>query len=200
MLPKNKKTAYIPNAMDYLPDIKKRAEIEKPNIDQLIKLGLDVEVVDLRQYFGKQKELSKKLSEFGVIWVRGGSVFVLRQAMKFSGFDKIFKKLLTKEDMLYGGYSAGICILSPTLHGIEFMDDCTQRPYGKNSRIIWKGLDILDYYIVPHYKSGIEEQAKLADKAIKYFIKKKLHFKTLRDGDVIIIKNLPLSKNKHKKE
>ena len=195
MLPKNRKTAYIPNAKDYSTDLKRLAEGDKRNIEQLMALGLEVEVVDLRKYFGKQDMLSKKLNKFGIIWVRGGNVFVLRQAMKLSGFDKIFEGLLNRKDMLYGGYSAGICILSPNLHGLEFVDDNTQKPYGKNSRVIWKGLSALNYYIVPHYKSGILEEAALVDKAVRYFVKKKLPFRTLRDGEVIIIKKLPLSTN-----
>ena len=195
MLPKNKKTAYIPNAMDYSTDLKRRAGSDKSNIDQLKALGLRVEVVDLQKYFGKQIELSKRLNKFGIIWVRGGNTFVLRQAMRRSGFDKIFNGLLDRKDMLYGGYSAGICILSPTLHGFELIDDNTQKPYGKDSVVIWGGLNVLDYYIVPHYKSGALEEIQIVDKTVEYFIKKKLPFKTLRDGEVLIIKRLPLSKN-----
>ena len=195
MLPKNRKAAYIPNAMDYSTNLKKRAASEKSNVAQLTALGLKVEVVDLRKYFGKQKELSKRLNKFGIIWVRGGNIFVLRQAMRRSGFDKIFNELLDRKDMLYGGYSAGICILSPTLHGFELMDDTTQKPYGKDSVVIWKGLKVLNYYIVPHYKSGTQEEMRIVDKTVEYFIKKKLPFKTLRDGEVLIIKRLALSKN-----
>jgi len=35
--------------------------------------------------------------------------------MKLSGLDEILKDLLKKENILYGGYSAGVCVLAPTL-------------------------------------------------------------------------------------
>jgi len=186
MTPKNRRTAYISNALDYSTDLAMRKKKDRAGINQLNSVGLKAEIIDLRQYFGKSKELQKKLTEFGAIWIRGGNTFVLRQAMKLSGFDKIFKTLIKKKDILYGGYSAGICILAPSLHGLELMDDKTQKPYGKKSKIIWEGLGVLDYYIVPHYKSNHPE-AKLVNKTVQYFIDNKILFKVLRDGEVIII-------------
>jgi dipeptidase E len=103
MLPANKRTAYIPNALDYSDDLERRKKSDKQNMAQLRAVGLKPEILDLRQYFGRTKRLEKKLSKFGVIWIRGGNTFVLRQAMRLSGFDKIFKKLRKKKDMLYGG-------------------------------------------------------------------------------------------------
>ena len=186
MLPKNKRTALISNALDCYTDLKRREKGDKKSLSQLRSVGLRPEVLDLRNYFGRKKELEKKLKEFGVIWVRGGNTFVLRQAMRLSGFDRIFKKLRAKKDVLYGGYSAGICILAPDLRGIEIMDDKNQRPYGKKSKRIWEGLGVLNYYIVPHYKSDHPE-TKLAAKAVQYCINNRLLFKALRDGEVIVI-------------
>ena len=186
LLPKNKRTAYIPNALDFSDDLERRQKSTQADIQELQEIGLEVQILDLRDYFGRETKLYNKLGEFGVIWVRGGNTFVLRQAMRLSGFDHIFNKLVKKKDILYGGYSAGICVLAPTLHGIELMDDKTQQPYGKQSEIIWEGLGFLDYYIVPHYKSDHPE-TKLADKAVKWFTKKGMKFKALRDGEVIIV-------------
>ena len=185
MLPRNRRTAFIPNAADPWAKSERTNMTNITDMAQLRAIGLKPEVFDLKQYFGKAKELEKKLDDFGVIWVRGGNTFVLRQAMRLSGFDIAFKKLMHKRDMLYGGYSAGICILAPSLHGIELMDDKTQKPYGKRSRVIYEALGVLDYYIVPHYKSDHPE-TKLADKAVQYFINNKMLFRTLRDGEVIV--------------
>tara|TARA_Y100000310_G_scaffold39318_1_gene36913 strand:- start:240 stop:854 length:615 start_codon:yes stop_codon:yes gene_type:complete len=185
LIPKNNKTAYIPNALDYSTDLERRRKGEAFDIKELTKVGLDVELLDLRNYFGKSNELKNKLKSFGVIWVRGGNVFILRQAMKLSGFDKIIKTLLDT-DMLYGGYSAGVCILASNLHGIDLMDDLTVRPYGKPLEIIWDGLDILDYLIIPHYTSNHAESED-ANKCVAYMKKEGLPFKTLKDGEVIII-------------
>ena len=176
--PKNKKTGLILNALDH-------TSVDEEKVEQKIKTlkleGLQPEILDLKMYFGKQKELEKRLSKLGVVWVNGGNVFVLRQAMRLSGFDKIFNTLLKRKDFLYGGYSAGICVLAKDMHGLEVMDDPTQRPYGKKYKVIWEGLGFLDYMILPHYKSEHPE-SKLATKAVQYFIDHKLLFKALKDG------------------
>ena len=185
LFPKNKKTAYIPNALDFSTDLERREKGIIKDIEELENLGLKVEVLDLRDYFNNFKKLKKKIKEFGVIWVRGGNLFVLRKAMKLSGFDIILKEL-TKKDILYGGYSAGICILAPTLKGIDLIDDLTANPYKDSLGIIWDGLNIIDYSIVPHYKSEHPE-SKDADKAVEYLKKHKLPFKTLKDGEVLIL-------------
>ncbi len=185
LIPENKKTAYISNALDFSNDIERRKQSEATDIDQLKSLGLDVEILDLREYFDKQIELEKKILEFGVIWVRGGNLFVLRQAMKISGFDNVLKNIL-KNNILYGGFSAGICILAPTLRGMDLIDDSTVKPYKNQQEIIWDGLDILDYSIIPHYHSDHPE-SESANKAVEYMIENKLLFKALKDGEVIII-------------
>ena len=116
----------------------------------------------------------------------GGNTFVLRQAMKLSGFDAILKSMLKKDNILYGGYSAGICVLAPTMRGLELVDHPEAKPYGKKYKTIWEGLGILNYLIVPHYKSDHPESKRM-NKVVKYVIDNKMLFKTLRDGEVIII-------------
>lgn len=182
----NKKTAYISNALDFSNDSEKRKQSEQSDIEQLKPFGLDIELLDLRDYFGKKNELEKKIAEFGVIWVRGGNCFVLRQAMKLSGLDDILKDLLKKDNVLYGGYSAGVCVLAPTLKGMELVDDPNVKPYYSQKETIWDGVGILDYIIVPHYKSDHPESEKV-DETVEYMTKNKIPFKTLRDGEVIII-------------
>ncbi|MDZ4255972.1 MAG: hypothetical protein U1C71_00015, partial [archaeon] len=92
LFPKNRKTAYIPNALDFSSDLARRKKSIQSDILPLTELGLKVEILDLRDYFSKPKKLEKKCSEFGVFWVRGGNAFVLRQAMHKSGFDVLVKK------------------------------------------------------------------------------------------------------------
>ena len=194
LTPKNNKTAYIANALDCYDSLVRREESEKNDLLELKNLGFDAEVLDLRNYFGKKEELKKKINEFGVFWVRGGNAFVLRQAMKISGFDNILKDISKKENILYGGYSAGICVIGPTLKGINLMDDIESKPYGKKVKTIWEGIGLIKYVIVPHYKSDHKE-SELANLAVAYLEKEKIPFKTLRDGEVIII-----SKNNYVKK
>ncbi len=184
MLPRNRKTAYISNALDFSTDLERRRRNEESDMDDLASLGLKVERLDLREFFGRQEKLRKKVSEFGVVWVSGGNTFVLRQAFRLSGFDEILLALAKHGDVLYGGYSAGICILTPTLRGIDLMDDVSAKPYG-DMETIWDGLGLVDYSIVPHYKSDHPESAA-ANKAVDYLAANKMPFRTLRDGEVII--------------
>ena len=186
LFPKNKKTAYISNALDFSEDLERRKKGEEKEIEELTKLGLDVELLDLRNYFGNKEELHKKIIEFGVIWVRGGNVFLLRQAMKLSGFDEILLEINKNPEILYGGYSAGAIIIGPTLKGIDLVDDSTINIY-KDTELIFDGLNIINYVLVPHYDSNHPESEKI-NEVINYLIKNKILFIALRDGEVIIKK------------
>ena len=181
----NNKIAYIPNACDFSNvNLERRKITESYDIKELEKLNLKVEYLDLKKHFNKTDELRKKLKEFKGVFVRGGNTFILRQAMKLSGFDIIFNELL-KTNFVYAGYSAGICVLSKDLKTLQIVDDPYDMPY-ENKEIIWEGLGYLDYMIFPHYKSEHPE-SKDIDKEIEKCIKNNIPFKTLSDGDVIII-------------
>lgn len=92
MIPNNKKITLISNALDYSSDLKrKKSEIKK--INDLKKMGFKPEILDLKKYFNN-KLLKNKLDEFGAVFFTGENFFVLRKAMKLSGFDKIIKKIL----------------------------------------------------------------------------------------------------------
>ena len=105
------KIAYIPNARDYTgADPEKRARRTETDVISLRALGLEVEMLDLRKYFDKQSELKEKLDELGAIFISGGNVFVLRQAMRLSGLDDVLQEL-RRTDFLYAGYSAAGCVL-----------------------------------------------------------------------------------------
>jgi dipeptidase E len=183
----NKKVAFINNALDFSTDLERRNKSDAMDINELQRLGFDVDILDLKQYFNNPEKLELKLESYDVIWARGGNTFVLAQAMRLSGFDEILKKYhKDRKNIVYGGYSAGICMLGPTLKGIQLVDDPDQKPYGEQHQTIWEGLNILDYVIAPHYKSNHNESEDI-DKVVQYFIDKKILFKTLRDGEVIIL-------------
>jgi len=185
--PHNRKTAYISNALDFSEDLERRRLGEEFDISQLAGVGLEVKRFDLRNYFNQSDKFRQDISKFGVIWIRGGNVFVLRQAMKLSGFDKVLKNLAdANADILYGGYSAGVCVLAPSLKGLELVDDTTPRPYKGQTDLIWEGLNLLDYSIVPHYKSDHPESETI-NKVVEYYEKHNTPFKTLSDGAVIVI-------------
>ena len=106
--------------------------------------------------------------------------------MAQSGFDKLLRKKNNDSDFVYVGYSAGACVISQTLRGLELVDNPHRIPYGYKSNVIWNGIDIINFSIVPHYRSNHPESAEV-EKIVEYFTKKKMPFKTLRDGEVIIV-------------
>lgn len=183
----NRKVAYINNALDFATDLERKNKSDAIDVSDLQRIGFTVDILDLKEYFRNAEKLEQYLNQYDVIWVRGGNTFILAQAMKLSGFDKIIKKYFKENrNILYGGYSAGVCILGPTLKGIHLTDDTDQKPYGDEYQTIWDGLNILEYAIVPHYKSNHPESEDI-DKTIEYMIKNKIPFKALEDGEVIII-------------
>lgn len=181
----NKRTAVIANTQDSKP-VERRAERVQQEIESLTALGLQPEELDLRDYFGNATKLSEDLIEFGYIWVRGGNVFLLRKAYKQSGFDNLLIKLLQEDKIANGGFSAGVCILAPSLHGIELVDPKDEIAEGYEKDLIWNGLGILDYAVAPHYRSDHPESEDI-EKCVEYFKENNIPYKTLRDGEAIVI-------------
>jgi len=105
--------------------------------------------------------------------------------MYLSGLDKIIKKFLAT-DKVYAGYSAAVCVLSPTLRGYDIVDKSDNKLYG-DYETIWEGLGIIDWQFSPHYKSDHHESSDI-DKEIAYYIKNSLPYKALRDGEFVVEK------------
>ncbi len=179
------RTALIANAIDFNTNEERQQKVIE-EIARLESLGLNVTNVDLRNYFGKAEELAIELTKYDLLWVRGGNTFILRRACKQSGADSIIKEFLANDQVVYGGYSAGIDLLVPHLHGVEFVDDPNVIPSGYDREIIWEGLGVLPYAVNAHYKSDHPESADV-DKSIEYMIDHHIPFIALRDGQAIVI-------------
>jgi len=180
----NKKVGLISNALDFSTDKERVEESTQKDIVDLISLGLHPERLELRDYFHAQDQLEHTIAEFGGIWVRGGNSFILRRAMAYSGLDIILQKLRTS-NFVYGGFSAGICVVAPTLKGLEFVDDPLVIPEGYQPEIVWEGLDFVPYALVPHYQSNHPE-SELIEKSVQYYVEHHLPYVTLKDGEDIL--------------
>lgn len=179
------KIGYIPNALDFTgADPERKAKRTTNDINLLCELGLEVELLDLLDYFGKQDELKTKLDELGAIFIGGGNVFVLRQVMKLSGIDKILKDLQST-DFLYAGYSAAGCVLDKSLKGMNIVDPL-DTPYDGQKEIIWEGLGFVDFRFMPHWDSDHPESVDV-EKEITYCKENNISYKAVRDGEVIIL-------------
>ena len=111
--------------------------------DSLSSLGLSLKELDLREFLDKSDQLRSVMSRFDAVWVTGGNSFILRKAMFQSGFDQILHDLSSDANFLYGGYSAGVCVLTPTLRGIHLVDPPEITPTGYQNEIIWDGLNLI---------------------------------------------------------
>lgn len=183
----NKKIAVIPNALDFSTDIPRRNEGVQREIDDLNKLGLQAEEIDLRNYFNKSRELEQKLSEYGALWVRGGNTFVLRRAFKESGLDEWLKRQKDNKELVYAGYSAGVCILSPTLKGLEIVDDPVITAEGYPKETLWDGLGLIDFAFAPHFESPGHPETEAVGREVERYKKEGVKYRALHDGEAIVI-------------
>lgn len=104
--------------------------------------------------------------------------------MKLSGFDDFLKEKLFNNECLYIGYSAGACVLASDLTVLNLVDEPIS--FYENNNVIYEGLGLLDYLIVPHYKSNYHK-AYLIDEVVLKCEKENINYKVLMDGDVLII-------------
>jgi dipeptidase E len=171
--------------MDYATS---EIRLEKLNINlsELKEMGFDSQELDLRNYFNQKEKLIAYLKRFNAVYVRGGNTFLLLKAFVQSGFDQVLKELLLDPSFVYIGYSAGICVLAPDLYGLEIVDDPYVKVEKYSNEIIWKGLGILNYLPVPHYKSEDKDISDGNDKVIEYLTKNEIKYVPLKDGEVII--------------
>ena len=184
MVGKNKKLAITENAKDDWSPSDRKEKTEE-HLKQLTAQGFGAEEIDLREYFGKPKELEEKLQESSGLFAFGGNTFILRRACAYSGLDKILPKLLAEDRIAYGGSSAGPILITPSLRGSEVGDYPEVVPQGYKSEIIWEGLNIVPFYIVPHCKS--DWWGEPAKEMIAYLKSKKLDYYALEDGQVVIV-------------
>jgi len=186
MTPKGR-IGYINNALDFSSANleRKKAHTER-ELGELRALGLKAEHVDLRDYFAETDALVEKLSELGAVFICGGNAFVLRQAMMLSGMDAFLWNLEDGADFLYAGYSAGPCVLSPTLRPYAIVDDATDTPYDGCDEVLWEGLKLLDFAFMPHWDSDHPESADI-DKEIEFCERDGIPYRAVRDGEVFII-------------
>ena len=181
LLTNKSKAVYISNALDCAPEVKKRHQ--EWDLNELKEIGISASPLDLRNYFGKKADLKKRMEEINFIYISGGNVFDLRMAMKLSGFDKMLRNFIDT-NKIYAGYSAAVCVLSPTLKGYHIVDDPKLNTYG-NKETIWEGLDLIDWQFAPHFDSDHSESEDI-NKEIKYYQKHDMKYKKLKDGEVLI--------------
>jgi dipeptidase E len=178
LLPPNARVAVVCNSID-TEDPAVRREKVADEITWLTALGLHSEELDLRTV----SDLRAELSGYDGVWVRGGNVFVLRAAMARSGADQVLPELIHSEQLVYAGYSAGPCVLAPSLRGLELCDDAG----AVDGEVIWDGLGVLDHAIVPHLDSPGHPETELLAKVAELYDRTGVPHVKLIDGQALVI-------------
>ncbi|HXB98492.1 MAG TPA: Type 1 glutamine amidotransferase-like domain-containing protein [bacterium] len=188
LIPKdNHRFGYVPNALDYTgADPERRKRHVQDDMQALRHIGLESGILDLKEYFGRERDLGTTMAGLGGLWISGGNTFVLRQAMRLSGLDEILKDASLRADFLYGGYSAAGCVLSPDLRAYEIVDNATDLPYPEMKTVLWEGLGLIAFAFLPHFDSNHPESADI-DREIEYCKDNNLPYKALRDGEALVI-------------
>lgn len=185
LLEGGKHLAVIRNALDFSTDAARLRAGREREISSLADLGITAEELDLRRFFGAPEELCRAMRDFAGVWVVGGNTFLLRRAMALSGLDAMLRERLQDRDFVYAGYSAGACVLAPSLRGIHLADEPTREAVGYPAAVPWDGLGLIPFAIVPHFRSDHPESPLMED-VVSYLVQHGVPFITLRDGEVYI--------------
>ncbi len=177
--------AVVANAIDGASD-DLRAEGVEREVAALADLGVDAQELDLRDYLGAEVRLAADLARYRLVWVRGGNTFLLRHALAESGADSILTRLLAEDALVYGGYSAGCCVLAPSLRGLELVDEPEEVAAAYGVPAIWDGLGLLDYAFVPHVDSPGHPETEACGRLAQHYRATGVAHKTVRDGQAIV--------------
>jgi dipeptidase E len=99
----------------------------------------------------------------------------------------VLGELLAADALVYAGYSAGPCVLSPSLRGLELVDDpaAVTRTYG--SPPVWDGLALLTAAFVPHYRSPGHPETAAIERVVARYRADGIPYRALRDGQALLI-------------
>lgn len=177
----------VANACDLLSEADRRPRVER-ELAALDGLGFHAEELDLRRHLregGDAPALRALLAPVSLVWARGGNAFVLLRTMRRSGFAAALAEALAADSLVYGGYSGGIAVLAPTLHGLEIVNDPAAVPVDVAPDTPWEGLGLIPFHVAPHFKSAHPASPGI-DAVVSYFETHGMAYKPLRDGEVWI--------------
>lgn len=179
------RVAIIPNALDNFPNFQR--DYFRETVAPLFStLGFRAEALDLRRYFEHPSALATDIQGFDILWAIGGNSFLLRRAMKHSGFDAAARSLLQGSSVIYGGWSAGTVVAGKDLFGIDGVDDpLASAPGYPPSDVVCEGLAFVQATLVPHVDSDHAESVA-AGKSVAMIRDSGRSVIALRDGEVLV--------------
>ena len=168
-----KTVTYIPTA-GIAEDVEGMVEEETSTLESL---GMMVDVLEVSS--ASYDSIVNSLTKNDIIFVGGGNTFFLLQELRRSGADQILIREVEK-GKLYIGESAGSIISCPDIGYCAEMDSPEKAP----DLIDYAGLNLVDFYIVPHI--GNAEMGEAAEKAVEKY-SSELELKAITDEQVILV-------------
>lgn len=166
---------FIPTASELDDD---RWYMEKDKED-LSKMNYKVITIDISKE--NKEEIIEKFNNIDAIFIAGGNSFYLLQQLKIKN---VLQELIDfANNKIYIGSSAGSCIACPSIDYVEKLDNKSQAPLLDN----FNAMNLVDFYILPHYKSK-EKYTKLADDIEKEY--KSYKFIKLSNEQAIVVENI----------
>ncbi|GAA0790943.1 Type 1 glutamine amidotransferase-like domain-containing protein [Faecalicatena orotica] len=172
---KNKTVTYIPTASR----AEKLGFFVRIGKWRLKRLGLSVDELEIST--APYEVIVSKLEKNDYIYVTGGNTFFLLQELRRTGADKILAQEIEK-GKFYIGESAGAIVVAPDIGYSAKMDRIEKAPGLKS----YEGLNLIDFYVVPHYKNW--EMGKAAEDFINTY-SDSLELKSICDNQAILIEN-----------
>lgn len=169
------RAAIIMNALDPFPDRLLSWDRETGDLERL---GYSSTELDLREFWNYPGALTQRLADIDLLWVVGGNAFVLARAATAAG---LAEALHQSPHLTYAGYSAGACVTSVDLAGIELMDSADELPAGYSAEIPVDTLNLTGARVVPH--AGTAD----ADAAERHLTSAGLAYLPLADGEDLIL-------------
>ncbi|HTR05449.1 MAG TPA: Type 1 glutamine amidotransferase-like domain-containing protein [Paraburkholderia sp.] len=174
----------VVNALDHRESA--REAWREAQTAKLAALGFTPTELDLRHYFGRAEALREALAQLDAIWINGGNAFILRRAMRQSGFDTLIADALARDAIVYAGFSAAAVIASASLEALARVSDPLEVPPGYAPDIVMEGLGLLPYAVVVHYRSDHPESRAVEAEAA-YYERHGIGYRTLSDGEALVI-------------
>lgn len=174
--------AVIANATDSWPAAARESALTS-ELRGLRELGYEPEELDLRQFDGRPADLATRLDAVDAVWIRGGNTFVLRAQLRLGGADDAVVSRVREGRLVFAGYSAGACIASPSLRGVEAADDPSDVT---DRKVMWDGLGLVDLAFVPHFGSILDD-AGAGPAMVDRFEREQVPYLTLTDEQVFVV-------------
>ncbi|WP_037162374.1 Type 1 glutamine amidotransferase-like domain-containing protein [Rhodococcoides fascians] len=179
------RVAVIANAADAWPASARQSAVVS-ELRSLSELGYVAEELDLRRFRTDRDALRRELDAVDTVWIRGGNTFVLQARLEIAGADGEITSRVRDGSLVFAGYSAGACIASPSLRGVEAADDPAEVEAAAGRTASWIGLGLTDHSFVPHFGSILDEDGA-AQAMVSVFERENVPYLTLTDEQVVVV-------------